>query len=91
MFGSPVGLFGPLHCQCWRANKGPALGSPAAPQSICVTSATGVSATASRAKAVLLSEVARKLAACCGGSFVCADAAGQGTEVAGGRSACSLV
>jgi len=49
MFGSPIGLFGPLHCQCWRANKGPALGSPAAPQSICVTSATGVSATASRA------------------------------------------
>jgi hypothetical protein len=91
MFGSPVGLFGPLHCQCWRANTGPALGSPAAPPSICVTSATGVPAIASRAKAVLLSELARKLAAWCGSSPVCDDAAGQGTEVAGGKSACSLV
>ena len=91
MFGSPVGLFGPLHCQCWRANIGPALGSPAASPSICVTSATGVPAMASRAKADLLSEVARKLAVWCGNSLVCDDAAGQGAEVAGGRSACSLV
>ena len=91
MFGSPIGLFGPLHCQCWRANKGPALGSPAAPQSICVTSATGVSATASRAKAVLLSEVAGKLAACCGGSLVWLIRQSRALRSLAENSACSLV
>jgi hypothetical protein len=40
---------------------------------------------ASRAKAVLLSEVARKLAAWCGGSLVWADAAEQGPEGASGE------
>lgn len=40
---------------------------------------------ASRAKAVPAQWAARKLAAWCGGSLVWADAAEQGTEVAGGE------
>src|SRR5262249_27086236 len=45
MFGPLAGLFGARRCQCRRANKGPATGSPTAPRSIRVTSATEASAT----------------------------------------------
>src|SRR5690242_14876342 len=85
MFGSPGGLFGARHCQCWRANKRPAPGSPTAPRSICVTSATEVSATGSRARAVLLGGWPVSWLPGVVGSLVCADAAGQGTEVADGE------
>ena len=71
MFGPPVGLFGALLCQCRRADKGPAPGSPTALQSICVTSVAEASAMGWLPGVV--------------GSLVCADAAGQGTEVAGGE------
>jgi hypothetical protein len=44
MLAPPVGLFGALHCQCRRTNKGPASRSPTAPRSIRVTWATVASA-----------------------------------------------
>src|SRR5690242_3724737 len=91
MFGPRTGLFGARHCQCWRANIGPAPGSPTAPRSICVTSATEASAVGSRAKAVLLGgRLVSRLPGVVG-SLVCADAAAQDAESLAENSACSLV
>ena len=85
MFGPPTGLSGALHSQCRRANKGPATGSPTAPQSIRVTSATEASAMGSRARAVLHSGWPARWPPGLVGSLVCADAAGKDAEVAGGE------
>src|SRR5262249_16847790 len=65
--------------------KGPTRGSPSAPQSTCVTSATEGSATGSRAKAVPPGAYSVGWLPGVVGSLVCADAAGQGAEVAGGE------
>src|SRR5215468_5994873 len=84
-------MFDPPGRSVWRTtlsvsvcqHRDPAPASPAAPQSTCVTSATEGSAKESRAKAVLLSGQSVSWLPGVVGSFVCADAAGQGAEVAG--------